>query len=511
MKKKILIACAVFLVLGGTFAFAQSAKAQTVADLQAQIQSLLATIAQLQEQVAQLQGGGTPAWCFTFDRNLKFGNGGRDVEMLHIALQKAGFSVGAEANTKEFGEQTASAVVGFQQKYAQEILAPNGLQYGTGFVGPSTRAKLNQLYGCGIIIPPPPIYKPSITVLSPNSGEKWMIGNTYEIKWTRSNLPIGEYNPRIDLYRGGSYYGNIKTWSVVEGLKQQIFTETSLWKVGDIAGGVSGGSDYQIYIIFNSTDGRRGFHDISDGYFSIVDSSTPQNLPPVVDGVTGPTKLGVAQQGTWTVKAHDPENGILSYSVLWGDELAGAIAQLSPSRSGEAGQTATFTHVYSKAGTYTVQFTVSDLTQSARTSITVVVGESVQPSITVLSPNGGETLQSGDTLIVSWKNTPDIQSVRVVLWGASDPKYFDTPVSTSLTSYTISQGAYAPRGYVRWIVDPDALRIVGIDLSRIRYFKVNLEGYKSVAGDVPRTVVDFLAQDSSDNYFSIVASSTQPL
>ncbi len=41
----------------------------------------------------------------------------------------------------------AQAVIRFQEKYASEILAPLGLQKGTGYVGYATRTKVNQILG----------------------------------------------------------------------------------------------------------------------------------------------------------------------------------------------------------------------------------------------------------------------------------------------------------------------------------------------------------------------------
>lgn len=167
MKRKIFIAYAILLVLGGMLGFTYSANAQTtVGDLQAQIQALLAQIAQLQAKIAQL-GGGPKSWCYDFNTNLRFGNSGVEVQALQTALQKEGFSAGASG---QFDEATASAVVGFQQKYASEILTPLGLKFGTGYVGPSTRAKLNALYGCGIAVPPPPPSGVTLQSISPSSG-----------------------------------------------------------------------------------------------------------------------------------------------------------------------------------------------------------------------------------------------------------------------------------------------------------------------------------------------------
>ncbi|MBI2097897.1 MAG: PKD domain-containing protein [Candidatus Vogelbacteria bacterium] len=148
----------------------------------------------------------------------------------------------------------AAAVSVFQLKYKNEILAPLGLTNPTGYVGPATRKKLNQLYGCNRM---PPI---------------------------------------------------------------------------------------------------------------------PGNLPPTISGVSGPTTLNVGQAGTWTVQASDPENGPLSYSVIWGDEVTVAPMAGSPAASAVQ-QTATFTHAYARAGTYYPRFKVTDNAgQSNSTSLSVVVG-----------------------------------------------------------------------------------------------------------------------------------------
>ncbi|HXK31964.1 MAG TPA: peptidoglycan-binding protein, partial [Candidatus Paceibacterota bacterium] len=114
--------------------------------LLSQIQQIMAQIAQLQEQLALLTG--TPvSWCHTFTTNLAIGVSGPEVEALQSALEKQGlYRKGTKSSY--FDESLASAVVGFQQKYSSEILTPWRLRYGTGFVGNTTRIKLNALYGC---------------------------------------------------------------------------------------------------------------------------------------------------------------------------------------------------------------------------------------------------------------------------------------------------------------------------------------------------------------------------
>lgn len=124
------------------------ANAQTIAELQAQVEALMAQIAQL-----NAQQGNSNTWCHTFNTNLSIGMSGNEVSALQRALGLNGFNVGA---TGSYDERTASAVSGFQEKYRREILTPLGLANPTGYFGPSTRAVMNRLYGCNgnIVVPP---------------------------------------------------------------------------------------------------------------------------------------------------------------------------------------------------------------------------------------------------------------------------------------------------------------------------------------------------------------------
>ena len=276
MKKHLLLVFFLVVLLGF---IPSSSSAIGIEDLQAQIKDLLAKIKVLQEQLAQLQA--RPQWCHDFNTDLKMDMSGNEIAALHIALEKEGFSISSdEKNSQKFAESTASAVSGFQEKYRAEILTPLGLKYPTGFVGKATRAKLNSLYVC--------------------------------------KKPIS-------------------------------------------------------------------------------------NQPPVISAVSGPIVLKVNEVGTWIVKASDPENGPLTYTVRWGD--AGALQEITSTYTQTYAQTVTFTHSYSQPGIYTPVFTVTDNQGfSARTSISVNVSAVPTASITVLSPNGGEQWEIGSTQTIKWSS-----------------------------------------------------------------------------------------------------------
>lgn len=85
-------------------------------------------------------------------RYLRYGQSMADVKQLQIFLNKdpdtriSNSGVGSPGKeTAFFGAKTLSAVKRFQEKYAKDVLTPWGLTKGTGFVGKTTLAKINDI------------------------------------------------------------------------------------------------------------------------------------------------------------------------------------------------------------------------------------------------------------------------------------------------------------------------------------------------------------------------------
>ena len=115
------------------------------------IAQLEATIAELQKQIIEitakinliLQGKISGQ---KINQNLYLGIQNNQVRYLQEFLKTQGQEIYPEALvTGYFGILTKNAVIRFQNKYADEILYPLDLFSGTGFVGLSTRTKINQL------------------------------------------------------------------------------------------------------------------------------------------------------------------------------------------------------------------------------------------------------------------------------------------------------------------------------------------------------------------------------
>lgn len=224
------------------------------------------------------------------------------------------------------------------------------------------------------------------------------------------------------------------------------------------------------------------------------------NLPPVISGISGPTTLSVGEVGTWTVKASDPENGPLSYTVFWGDEGTTPLPLLTPLLSTPVLQSTTFTHSYAKAGSYQPTFLVTDNQGlSTKTSIGVAVGQTsfsvkvlatpIQPSATLAVRNSVVPFTS---FVVAPSESVVLRSITVRRRGLSSDKAFKEIVlikdfggANSGANYVVARGELNPTTHEAiltsslQIVDQSSFIVAGVmpdDLAayagQVAYFEV---------------------------------------
>lgn len=92
---------------------------------------------------------------FQFSRRLEKGSKNSEVTELQKCLAKDSEIYPDAEITGYFGSKTKTAVIKFQEKFAEDILYPNNLKKGTGTVAKSTRKKLNEIcFETGLKITP---------------------------------------------------------------------------------------------------------------------------------------------------------------------------------------------------------------------------------------------------------------------------------------------------------------------------------------------------------------------
>lgn len=522
-------------VFGLVFYFpSQSAQAVTVAELQALLQQLRQQIAQIQQQLAQIDQK-SAAWCYDFNINLRIGDSGANVTALQTALEKEGFY--QRSITGNFDEYTASAAVGFQEKYKGEVLTPWGLVRGSGFIGTTTRAKFNKLYGCTVerlaqestpapiltptpapILTPIPVPTPitfSATVVSPNGGEQWEIGKTYAIQWST----IGYGSDATVQIRLTNTYDTSKEVAVVTTSNTGSYSWTIPSRVASTPTGA--GPDYMIQIYVKPANegwgGARGTTDKSNNYFSIVPSSSVSiSITPSIV-VTYPTRGEILQKGATTY---------VNLQFLPSVPLGGFVINLVRSDIDIAVANLKFCGVtgYTKDnairpnvswqwkvgydsnnreipdGSYRIfVYDCGSQIDSVWTGgsvfmrsdiFSVVSPASSQPSITLNSFNGGEELSGNKSYAINWSRTGNLYSNLDILLGGYDQS------GNQIDNWKlIVAGVSTTQGYYYWAPAGAPLYVPSTFSTAPDKYKIKIRE----ATDRVDAVVDI-----SDGYFSII-------
>ncbi len=209
------------------------------------------------------------------------------------------------------------------------------------------------------------------------------------------------------------------------------------------------------------------------------------NQSPSISQITGPAIVDVNKSQTWELWFSNPDGDLLEATVVHGDGNPTGATKDKQTTSANTGVLG-FSYEFPTPGTKILIFTLNDgrggaMTKSFALTVAPTTVASTQPSITVLSPNGGESYVSGDsTIYIKYQSTN--------LIGSHVAAYLDSPTLGKIRS--TANNSASNSGVIEM-----SLSKAGAD--PIGQYKITL------CSDVPSNGKDLC--DSSDNYFTITA------
>lgn len=160
-------------------------------------------------------------------------------------------------------------------------------------------------------------------------------------------------------------------------------------------------------------------------------------------------------------------------------------------------------------GAYTIQVCQSGTNNCglSKSYFKIISGTSTTPSITVLSPNGGEEWKQGEYKMISWQGNSQSNYYKIEIWGA-DTKVGDSngiPVSVDGDAWRIVESV-SGNSY-RWKVgDVDCGGPCTGPIAGEKY-RIVVRGKSSTSDLASASYTSF---DWSDSPFSITSNTTQP-
>jgi hypothetical protein len=268
---------------------------------------------------------------------------------------------------------------------------------------------------------------PSITVTSPNGGENWEPGSAQYITWYASNVS----SVVIDLYveeDNADLTGTVNTYlSTISS-----YTSNDGSYAWSIPSSQNEANNYKILI---REYGSNGMYDLSDGTFSIQESSTPSIT------VTSPNggeewEPGSSHSITWSSSNLPGSNvGIQLFSSgSLGDVY---VSSISSSTTDDGSYNWSISSSEPESDYYLVKiYSTSESSISDYSDSNFTIQESSTPTIIVTSPNGGEEWEPGSSHSITWSSN-DLPGSYVGIQLYKNGSY-----SSSISSSTNDDGSY---------------------------------------------------------------------
>jgi hypothetical protein len=290
---------------------------------------------------------------------------------------------------------------------------------------------------------------PTLTLTSPDGGESWAVGSTQPITWSSTDL---SGNVTLELFKGGVLNSTLTASTPNDGSFDWM-----------IPSGQEAGSDYTVRI--RSVD----VPTLSD------ESAASFTLTADAPFITVTSPNGGESFTTGTVQ-----------TITWDDNLDGNVAvvltqnniafrTLSPGTESDGAFTWAIGDDVPPGSDYKIRVTSNDDTAIKDNSDAFFSVSAGPPTITVLSPNGGETFELGQSVPLSWVDNIASNVAINLLKGGT--------VLRNISSSTASDGSHT------WTVPADL---------------TPASDYKVRVTDLSNTVL----KDNSDANFTISAGAT---
>jgi subtilisin family serine protease len=274
----------------------------------------------------------------------------------------------------------------------------------------------------------------SITVTSPNGGETLYAGSEHEITWTSTGT-VGNVTIEYSINSGNSWLKIVNS-TVNDGTYNWI---------------VPGNPSNKCLVRIRESESDKSPWDVSDAEFSI-DASSYTSITVISPNGGETLYAGSTFEITWT------STGIINdVKIEFSTGGETPWIEIAASTPNDGSYTWTVPDTPSSDCLVRVSETGGDPSPVSDESDAVFeISTEIKPSITVTSPNGGETLYQGSTVEVTWTSTGSIDNVSIEY--SIDNGIYWVYIETS----AVNNGSY------NWVI-PDTpsqdclVRISGVD------------------------------------------------